>query len=224
MLSWTGWWENRPYLLGLCWSPSWWNWQDGWTALRQGPLFFQAREASGRLLIAPCLPNPFSANGDSDLVAWTPGTAHRVSVCANERSVCPQKHACFHLQVNINNTFCHQGMFVMAKGWREFNAAALLGKAAGQHFTTCHHSLPKRHLATNLQKLLLPFFNATHRLLNRDTGIISVPQGYQEQQRYNMFLFDSDRCFSHLLKVEWAGVVHHLEHSQSNRHLDAHKE
>lgn len=50
---------------------------DGWTLLGQGPLSSQGRKASGWLLIAPCLPNPFSL-GDSDLG----GTSESHCVCA----------------------------------------------------------------------------------------------------------------------------------------------
>lgn len=96
--------------------PAWWNWQDRLTALKQGPCSSgEEKHQAGSLLHHVCL-TPFSQwwQWFSILKAWNA----RVSgcVCVSERSVCPQKRACFHLQVNINNTFCHQGMFVKAKG------------------------------------------------------------------------------------------------------------
>lgn len=148
--------KERTFHHGALLIPTWWNWQDGWTALRQGPCSSrEGKHQPGFLLRHVCL------TLFSQWRQWFNSLERqREWVCVSERSVCPQKHACFHLQVNINNPFCHQGMFVMAKRWKEFStaAAALLGEAAGQHFTTCHHSLPKRHLATNLQSCCCPFF------------------------------------------------------------------
>lgn len=151
------------FILGLSWS------QLDRTGRIDGQLWGKVlcssrggKHQPSSLLCHVCL-TPFSQwrQWFSSLNAWKHHSMWSASVCVyvSERSVCPQEHACFHLQVNINNTFCHQGMFAMAQGWREFNAAAaaLLGKAAGQHFTTCHHSLPKRHLATNLQSCCCPF-------------------------------------------------------------------
>lgn len=84
---------------------------------------------------------------------------HLKWVCVRqEGSVSPEQHPCFHLQVNVNNTFCHQGMFVMSGRWRGFSAAAaaLLRTTAGQRFTTCHYSLPEWHCAMNLQSGCCP--------------------------------------------------------------------
>lgn len=145
---------DGPFLLGLCWSqPDGTGRMDG---QHWGKVLCSSREGKRQavsLLHHVCL-TPFSQwrQWFSSLNAWNAMEREGVCVCQRERSVCPQKHARLYLQVNINNTFCHRGMFVMAKRWREFNAAAavLLGKAAGQHFTTCHRSLPKRHRATNI--------------------------------------------------------------------------
>lgn len=115
MLSWSGLWQNDPFILELCWSQldgagriDWQHWSKVLVLLEKKSI----KQASYCTTSA----EPLSADGDSDLVSWKLGMPEWVGVCVSARSVCPQKRACFHLQVNINNTFCHQGMFVKAKG------------------------------------------------------------------------------------------------------------
>ena len=90
-------------------------------------------------------------------------------VCVCERAVCPQNPFCFHLQVNINNTFCHQGMFVMSRG--EGSSVPLpplswerpQGSISQPAITRSQNGSGPPHT-----RAVGAVFNAIHRLLNRD--------------------------------------------------------